>query len=79
RSTRPDVLGELRVPTLLLHSTDDPFVPVTHLHEAIQAAGDNPWVSARELQHGGHVGMQHVDPAGSLELVGGFFGRLRSG
>jgi len=79
RCTRPDVLGALTVPTLLLHSADDPFVPVKHLREALAVAKGNPWVAGRELPAGGHVGLAAVDPAGSREIVGGFFARLRSG
>lgn len=79
RSAQPEVLGALRVPTLLVHSTDDPFVPVAHLHAALAAAGENPWVCGREIATGGHVGLAHVDPPGALALVGGFLARMRSG
>ncbi|GJM21488.1 MAG: hypothetical protein DHS20C15_14030 [Planctomycetota bacterium] len=79
RSTSSEVLGALAVPTLLLHSSDDPFVSVSHLHSALAAAGDNPWVAGRELPAGGHVGLAPVDPEGARNLIAGFFARLRSG
>ena len=78
-SARPDLMSALRVPTLLLHSSDDPLVPVRHLQRARAAAGSNPWVAGRELPSGGHVCLGAVDPAGTLGLLAAWFGTLRDG
>ncbi len=79
RCTQPSVLGKVAVPTALLHSTDDLLVPVKHLAEARAAAGDNPFVGARELPAGGHLGLGISDPRGTLALLAAFFGPLRDG
>ena len=47
-------MPRIRVPTLLLHSEDDPFVPASAFpHEAVAA---NPLVQAVLTRRGGHVG-----------------------
>lgn len=54
RSSAMRVLGELRVPTMILTSKDDPFVPfATFSHEAI--AG-NSFIRLVVTEHGGHCG-----------------------
>ncbi len=47
-------LAGIRVPTLLLHSADDPFLPADAVPRA--AARDNPFITAAFTEHGGHVG-----------------------
>ncbi len=47
-------LAGIRVPTLLLHSADDPFLPSDAIPRA--AARDNPCITAAFTEHGGHVG-----------------------
>jgi predicted alpha/beta-fold hydrolase len=44
--------GALRVPTLVIHSEDDPFIRL--LPETRTALIENPWVTFIETQHGGH-------------------------
>jgi hypothetical protein len=44
--------GVLRVPTLVVHSADDPFI--RFLPETRDALIENPWVTFIETQHGGH-------------------------
>lgn len=44
--------GALRVPTLILHALDDPFIRM--LPSTRQALLDNPRVTLLETQHGGH-------------------------
>jgi predicted alpha/beta-fold hydrolase len=52
-SSRP-VLGRIRVPTLIIHSADDPLIPAEpFLDEAI---ADNPDVLLVLTRRGGHVG-----------------------
>ncbi len=44
--------GTLRVPALVVHSADDPFI--RFLPETSAALVANPWVTFIETQHGGH-------------------------
>jgi len=44
--------ADLRVPTLIVHSVDDPFIRM--LPETRAALMANPWVTLIETQHGGH-------------------------
>jgi uncharacterized protein len=53
RSSSAAFIKDIRVPTLILHSRDDPFLPEDRIPEAaIQA---NPAVTALLPAHGGHV------------------------
>lgn len=56
RSSSRHFLGGIRVPTLLLSSYDDPFLPSHILHEVRAAAAANPWLETEFTEHGGHVG-----------------------
>jgi predicted alpha/beta-fold hydrolase len=53
-------VGRVSVPTLLLHSDDDPFVPLTE--RALRAAGANPRVRIVTTSRGGHVGFVGAAP-----------------
>ncbi|MBV9110002.1 MAG: alpha/beta fold hydrolase [Gemmatimonadetes bacterium] len=54
RSSSGQFLPRIRVPTLLAHATDDPFVPASAIpRDAIDA---NPWLVPAIVEHGGHVG-----------------------
>ena len=44
--------GVLRVPTLIVHAADDPFI--RFLPQTTEALIANPWVTYLETQHGGH-------------------------
>lgn len=48
------VLGGIRVPTLLMQSRDDPFLPPCSIPEA--AIASNPWLVPAFTGSGGHVG-----------------------
>jgi uncharacterized protein len=52
-SSRP-VIGDIRVPTLIIHSADDPLIPVEPFHDEAIAA--NPEVLLVITRRGGHVG-----------------------
>jgi predicted alpha/beta-fold hydrolase len=54
RSSSGPLLGAIRVPTCILHSLDDPFVPSACVPLAAVAA--NPALTAAFLLRGGHVG-----------------------
>lgn len=79
RVTRADLLGQLEVPTLLVHSEDDPLIPMLHLERAREAARGNPLVGTLALPFGGHVGLPYAAPTGTLELLATWFGGLRDG
>ena len=60
RSSSGQFLPRIRVPTLLIHAEDDPFVPEYVIpREAIRA---NPYLTAVITQHGGHVGFVAGQP-----------------
>lgn len=48
------LIDRIRVPTLVLHSKDDPFLPAEKLPAAALRA--NPAITDVVLEHGGHVG-----------------------
>ena len=49
-------LGDIRVPTLLLSASDDPFLPREVLDRVRQEVGRNPRLDPEFHEHGGHVG-----------------------
>lgn len=53
-------LAEIRVPTLLLHALDDPFLPQEALPR--EAMADNPWLLPAITDTGGHVGFLEGPP-----------------
>ena len=48
------VLGSIRVPTLLIHAADDPFLPADAV--PVAAVERNRWLLGAFTRHGGHVG-----------------------
>lgn len=54
RNSSLDVIGDIRVATLLIHAQDDPFIPFES-YEA-PAVRDNPHISLLAPPQGGHVG-----------------------
>lgn len=54
RSSSAQFLGAIRVPTLLVHAVDDPFVPAESIPHG--CARDNPWLETLFPERGGHVG-----------------------
>lgn len=53
-SSSAPVLPHIRVPTLLIHALDDPFLPRDRV--PARAAASNPWLLPAFLDRGGHVG-----------------------
>ncbi|MBM3273556.1 MAG: alpha/beta fold hydrolase [Candidatus Sericytochromatia bacterium] len=49
-------LGDIRVPALLIHAEDDPFVPFAGLQMHAEAIAANPWLATAFTRAGGHVG-----------------------
>lgn len=56
RSSSLQYLSAIRVPTLLLSSSDDPFLPPQVFHDVAVVALNNPFLAAELWSKGGHVG-----------------------
>ncbi len=56
KSSSLQYLTSIRLPTLLLSSYDDPFLPPEILAKVEQVARSNPALHVEFLRHGGHVG-----------------------
>jgi hypothetical protein len=52
RASAARVVDRIRVPTLVIHALDDPFVLITQ--ETLAALIANPFISLLESEHGGH-------------------------
>jgi uncharacterized protein len=48
------VIGRIRVPTLIIHAQDDPFIPFAPLRSPVVTA--NPYILLLAPERGGHVG-----------------------
>ena len=60
RSSSAGFVDKVRVPTLLIHSLDDPFLPAESVpHDAARA---NPHIECRFTDRGGHVGCVEGPP-----------------
>jgi predicted alpha/beta-fold hydrolase len=46
------VVGQIAVPTLIVHAADDPFIRITP--ETRRKIAANPNITFREVAHGGH-------------------------
>jgi len=53
RSSAVRVIEHIRVPTLIIHSEDDPFIPFKPLQDA--AVSSNPYIMLLKAERGGHV------------------------
>jgi predicted alpha/beta-fold hydrolase len=53
-------IGRIRIPTLMIHSQDDPFIPFGPLRDPSIAA--NPYVLMIATEHGGHVAFMSANP-----------------
>lgn len=51
-----DRLGDIRVPTLLIHAQDDPFLPFEMFRSRMDVIAHNPALITSFPAHGGHVG-----------------------
>lgn len=54
------VIGRIRIPTLMIHAMDDPFIPFAPLRDRSIAA--NPYVLMIATEHGGHVAFMSANP-----------------
>jgi predicted alpha/beta-fold hydrolase len=53
------VIGRIRIPTLIIHAEDDPFIPFAPLRDPSIAA--NPYVILIATERGGHVAFLSAD------------------
>lgn len=53
-------IGRIRIPTLMIHAVDDPFIPFAPLRDPSIAA--NPYVLMMATEHGGHVAFMSANP-----------------
>jgi predicted alpha/beta-fold hydrolase len=63
RSSSIRVGDKIRVPTLIIHAQDDPFIPFTPLHDPVMA--NNPYILLLEPKQGGHVAFISRKPRAS--------------
>ncbi|MDA1081950.1 MAG: alpha/beta hydrolase [Gemmatimonadetes bacterium] len=56
------VLHQVRVPTLLFGAHDDPFVPKSVVHAAVERAQESPSLKCEFTVRGGHVGWVEGQP-----------------
>ena len=60
------MVDRIRVPTLILHATDDPFVRLTA--ETREKVLENPQITLIETEHGGHCAfLEEPDAAASYD------------
>jgi uncharacterized protein len=60
RSSSAGLIAHIRVPTLVIHAQDDPFLPADRI--PVAAMEDNPWVTPVVTRRGGHVGFLGGSP-----------------
>lgn len=53
RASSLRVIDQIRIPTLIVHAQDDPFIPFAPLRDP--AVANNPYILLLDLKHGGHV------------------------
>ncbi len=54
------VMGQIRIPTLIIHAADDPFIPIEPLRDPSVTA--NPNILLIETERGGHVAFVADEP-----------------
>lgn len=65
-------VSEVRVPTLVLHATDDPVIPPFHAHVIDGASKGNPNIRVHTTEMGGHATFDIWDEDWYWETVHGF-------
>lgn len=73
RSSARHFLSSIRRPTLLLSSSDDPFLPSNVLDDVFMVAKENRFITAEAHRFGGHVGFV----SGKLPFSSHFYGEAR--
>ncbi|HEY9720473.1 MAG TPA: alpha/beta fold hydrolase [Oscillatoriaceae cyanobacterium] len=56
RTSSAELLGHIRVPTLIIHAQDDPFIPYAMFERRAALIAGNPCLTTLYPERGGHVG-----------------------
>ncbi len=62
RASSLRVIDQIRIPTLIIHAQDDPFIPFAPLRDP--AITNNPYILLVDPKRGGHVAFIASDPKG---------------
>jgi len=65
RSSSLRVIERIRIPTLIVHAEDDPFIPFAPLRDP--AIANNPYILLLGPRQGGHVAFISADPKDDLD------------
>lgn len=65
RSSALRVIAQIRIPALIIHAEDDPFIPFAPLRDPDVA--NNPYILLAESKQGGHVAFISADPNGDYD------------
>ena len=68
-----NIIGEIEVPSLIIHSLDDQVVSVTEAYDLLAASVDNPMVDALLVPSGGHANYQLTSPNWFYKTLETFF------
>ncbi|HEV7682381.1 MAG TPA: alpha/beta fold hydrolase [Pyrinomonadaceae bacterium] len=60
RSSSLRVIDRIRIPTLIIHAADDPFIPFAPLEDPLVT--NNPWILLLGPRQGGHVAFISSEP-----------------
>ncbi len=61
KSSPKNYLDDIKIPTLHIHSKDDPVIPVLEAEENLRLSADNPNVDVWIVKRGGHCTFDTVD------------------
>jgi hypothetical protein len=67
RASSIRVIEHIRIPTLIIHAEDDPFIPFAPLRDPVFAA--NPNILMLAPKHGGHVGFVAARTVNNHSLI----------
>jgi hypothetical protein len=62
RASALPVMDRIRIPTLIIHAADDPFIPIEPLRDP--SVTTNPYILMIETERGGHVAFLSDEPRG---------------
>ena len=65
RASSLRLADRIRIPTLIIHAEDDPFIPIAPLHDP--AFADNPYILLIATRHGGHVAFVSEELNGDVD------------
>lgn len=66
----------MHAPTMVVHATDDPIVPVRHARRMERYARDHPHIQVLITNWGEHTSFEAMDPWWFWEVTGRFFGEV---